>query len=124
MGKNRLEEIFRDPTLEAPPSDHFVVRTEWGGFLVTRETAERILTAMSGNGPVRILRIETLFGSVAFLRSDQIVFVRESTRSQRKAEERFWKMLDDEENEDDDKKERSAQPFGASGIQDGPAPQA
>ena len=53
-----------------------------------------------------MLRVETLSGSVVFIRTDAIVFVRESTRAQRKAEERFWKMLDDEESEDDeDKKE-------------------
>ena len=106
MGKNRLEEIFRDPTLETPPTDHFVVRHRWGGFCVTREMAARILAAISGHGPARMLRVETLTGSVVFIRTDAIVFVRESTRAQRKAEERFWKMLDDEESEDDeDKKE-------------------
>ena len=106
MGKNRLEEIFRDPTLETPPTDHFVVRHRWGGFCVTREMATRILTAISGLGPARMLRVETITGSVVFIRTDAIVFVRESTRAQRKAEERFWKMLDDEESEDDeDKKE-------------------
>lgn len=105
MGKNRLEEIFRDPTLETPPADHFVVRHQWGGFCVTREMATRILTAISGQGPSRMLRVETITGSVVFIRTDAIVFVRESTRAQRKAEERFWKMLDDEEKDEDDEKE-------------------
>ena len=72
MGKNRLEEVFRDPTLETPPADHFVVRHQWGGFCVTREVATTILTAISGHGPARMLRVETLSGSVVFIRTDAI----------------------------------------------------
>ena len=101
MGKNRLQEIFRDPTLDAPPTDHFVVRHRWGGFCVSREMATRILTAISGHDPARMLRVETITGSVVFIRTDAIAFVRESTRAQRRAEERLWKMLDDEEQDDD-----------------------
>lgn len=102
MGKNRIEELFRDPTLEHPAADHFVVRHRWGSFCVTEETAIRILAAVSGAGSAGLLRIETITGSMIFLRADAIVYVRQSTRAQRRAEQRFWKMLDDEEDEDEE----------------------
>lgn len=100
MGNNRLEELFRDPTLERPTTDFFSVRTEWRCLLVSRETAARVLAAMSGSGPPKLVRMETVTGSVAWVRTDTILLVEESTRAQRDAQRRLWKALDEEENED------------------------
>jgi len=102
MDKNRIKVHFRDPTLEQPSTDYYVVRMRWGGFKVTRSSAERVLAAMSRLGGPEVLRVETITGSVVHLRVDQIIFVQESTRAQRAAERRLWKALDDEEDEDDD----------------------
>ena len=100
MGKNRIEEHFRDPTLDHPQMDYYRVRLPWESFLVTRETAARILTAVSGNGAPIVIRCETITGSVVYVRTDTVVFVAECTKAQREAERRFWKTWDDEEEDD------------------------
>jgi len=102
MGTNRIEKCFRDPTLERPQMDHYRVRLLWESFFVTRETAARILAVVSGNGPPRVIRCETITGSVVYVRTDTIVLVTESTRAQREAERRLWKELDDEEDQDNE----------------------
>jgi hypothetical protein len=68
---------------------------------VSRETAARILAALRGEAP-RILRVETITGSVAYVRSDRIVSLLESTPAQRAATRRMWKMLDEERERDED----------------------
>lgn len=104
MGKNRLEGLFRDPTLDRPTTDFFRVRLKlFGSLCVTRETAARVLAAMSGPGPPKLVRLETVTGSVAYVRTDMILLVQESTRAQREAERRFWKELEDEEDDDEEK---------------------
>ncbi len=104
MGKNRIEKYFRDPTLERPQMDYYRVRLPWESFFVTRETAARILTAVSGYGPPRVIRCETITGSVVYVRTDTVMLVAECTRAQRDAERRFWKKWDDEENEEEEDK--------------------
>lgn len=100
MDKNRLEELFRDPTLERPQTDYYRVRLEHHCSLcVTRETAARILAAVSSPGPPTLVRCETVAGSVAYVRTDTVLLVQESTRAQREAERRFWKEIDDEDEE-------------------------
>jgi len=98
---NRIEEYFRDPTLEQPSADYFVVGMRTCGFVVRREDAERIIEALGSATPVTV-RCQTVFGSVVYLRSSAVVFVRECTRSQRAAERRFWKEIDDEEDSEED----------------------
>lgn len=80
--------------------DYYRVRLPWESFFVTRETAARILAALGGNGPSRVIRCETITGSVVYVRTDTVVLVTESTRAQREAERRLWKELDDEEEQD------------------------
>jgi len=100
MGNNRLDDVFRDPTLECPTTDHFKIRLEPHGVLsVTRDSAARMVAALSSPGAPKIIRCETIGGSVAFVRTDAVLYVQESTRAQRDAERRFWKEIDDEEEE-------------------------
>ena len=101
MGNNRMEKYFRDPTLESPTTDFYRVRLEWESILVNEENAARILAAASGTGPPKIVRCETITGSVVYVRSDTVVFVTESTKAQRDAERRLWKKLDDEDERND-----------------------
>lgn len=103
MGKNRLEDLFRDPTLERPETDHYRVRlVGFQTLRVTRETAARILAVLGGRGPPRMIRCETLTGSVTYVRSDTVLLVQESTRAQRDAERRFWKEIDDEDEDEEE----------------------
>ena len=102
MGKNRIRVHLRDPTLDQPSTDYYVVRMRWGGFCVTPSSAERVLAAMSRLGGPEVIRMETITGSVVHVRVDQITYVQESTRAQRAAERRLWRALDDEEDEDAD----------------------
>jgi hypothetical protein len=102
MGTNRIEKHFRDPTLERPQMDYYRVRLPWESFFVTRETAARILAAVGGSGPPRVIRCETITGSVVYVRTDTVVLVTESTRAQREAERRLWKELDGEEEQDNE----------------------
>ncbi len=97
MDKNRIKGFLRDPTLDQPQTDFYRVRVPWESFLVNKENAARVLAAASSSGPPRLVRIETVTGSVTYVRSDTVVFVTESTKAQREAERRLWKELDDEE---------------------------
>ena len=101
MGNNRIGKFLRDPTLDRPTTEYFDVHFNDEYVRVSRETAERILTALGGNAPTRFLRVETITGSVVFIRSDAIFGLSESTRAQRAAERRFWRLLDDEREEDE-----------------------
>lgn len=101
MNSNRIEEHFRDPTLEWPTTDYFEVRLAHGCFKVTREGAAGIVAAMRAASRPEILRIETVTGSVVHVRTDRIEYVRESTRTQRAAEDRLWKRLGEESDEDE-----------------------
>jgi hypothetical protein len=94
---NRIERYFRDPTLEEPRTDYYVVRTPWDGFIVSREVAARILAAVGGYDAPKVIRCQTVTGSVVYLRTNTIVSVQECTRAQRDTERRFWKEIDDED---------------------------
>lgn len=96
---NRIRQHFRDPTLESPPTDYYVVRLPWDSFVVGREDAARILGALSAFEAPTVIRCQTVSGSVVYVRSDAILYVRESTRAQRDAERWFWKEIDDEDSE-------------------------
>lgn len=99
---NRIDRYFRDPSLERPSTDHYVVRLPWDSFVVGREDAARILAVLNGYEAPTVVRCQTVSGSVVYVRSDAILYVRESTRAQRDAERRFWKEIDDEELDSDD----------------------
>jgi hypothetical protein len=94
---NRMEEYFRDPELETPRVDFFIVRTHWDSFQVGRELAEAILCALARRGGPSLIRCQTIHGSVVYLRSDRVISVRECTRAQRDAQRRFWKAIDEED---------------------------
>lgn len=102
MSNNRIEQCFRDPTLDHPQTNYYRVRLPWESILVNRETAARILAAASGFGPPKMIRCETISGSVVYVRTDTIMLVHESTSAQRDAERRLWKALDDEEEEEEE----------------------
>jgi hypothetical protein len=101
MGKNRIGEFLRDPTLDRPTTEFFEVRFGDDSVRVSRETAARILAALGGNAPPRFVRVETITGSVAFIRTDTIFGLCECTRAQRAAQRRIWKQLDEEREEDE-----------------------
>ena len=100
MGKNRLEEFFRDPTLDSPPAEYFRVRLPWESIFVDRATATRILAEALGREAPKLIRCETITGSVVYIRTNTVMMVHESTPAQRRAERRLWKLLDDEEEEE------------------------
>ena len=101
MGKNRLEEFFRDPTLDSPPAEYFRVRLPWESIFVDRATATRILAEAAGHEAPKLIRCETITGSVVYIRTNTVMMVHESTPAQRRAERRFWKILDEEEEQDE-----------------------
>ena len=96
MGENRILEFVRDPTLESPSLDYFEVRMPWVTFAVTRASAERIVEAMTGFEPTPWVRAETVSGSVIWVRTEAVVYVREWTEAQRASEDGFWKQMDAE----------------------------
>jgi len=100
MGENRIETYFRDPTLDRPTTDFYRVRLEWESIYVNEENAAKILAVTSGNGPPKVIRCETITGSVVYIRSDTVALVHESTKAQRDAERRLWKELDKEDDDD------------------------
>lgn len=101
MGQNRIQEFVRDPMLESPSLDYFEVRMPWVTFAVTRESAERIVAAMTGFDPTPWVRAETVSGSVIWVRTEAVVYVREWTGAQRASEESFWKQIEAESGEQD-----------------------
>jgi len=96
MGQNRMEELLRCPTLEQPSLEYFEVRLPWQSFAVPRETAERVLGAAFGIERAEWVRLETVGGSVVWVRTEHVVFVREWSTAQRESERRFWKQIDAE----------------------------
>jgi hypothetical protein len=96
MAENRILEFVRDPTLESPSLDYFEVRMPWVTFAVTRASAERIVEAMTGFEPTPWVRAETVSGSVIWVRTEAVVYVREWTEAQRASEDGFWKQMDAE----------------------------
>ena len=102
MGQNRILEFIRDPTLESPSLDYFEVRMPWVTFAVTRDAAERIVAAMTGFDPTPWVRAETVSGSVIWVRTEAVVYVREWTEAQRASEEGFWKQIEEESAEQDE----------------------
>ena len=115
MGMNRLEEFFRDPTLDNPPAEYFRVRLPWESIFVDRATdrprpiPERIRAETNGRDAPKLIRCETITGSVVYVRTDTVMMVFESTPAQRRAERRLWKLLDEEE---DAEKDDNPDPFG------------
>ena len=81
--------------------DYYEVRLPWTTLYVRQEVAERLLAAMSGFGDADVVRLETVTGSVVFVRTEFVVYVQESTRAQRAALRKLWKALDDEEEQED-----------------------
>jgi len=98
---NRIRKHFRDPALEEPATDFFVVRVPFERLVVAREQAERLLAAMTTYQPPSVVRCQTIYGSVVFIRPETVLYVRECTKAQRDAERRFWKEIDDEDEDDD-----------------------
>jgi hypothetical protein len=102
MGNNRISEHFRNAERQHEPvREWFVVEGEWGSIRVTRETAESIMDAIGHGGSPRFLRVRTILGAEAFIRTDAVTGIEESTPEVRRARRRMWKMLDDEEDRDD-----------------------
>ena len=101
MGTNRMEEFLRDPTLEQPAMDFYEVRLPWTTLQVRREAAGRLLRALQGFDTSAVVRVETVTGSVVYIRVEYVVLVQESTQAQRKAQRKLWKALDDEDEEEE-----------------------
>ena len=96
MTQNRIQQLLRDPTLEQPALDYYEVRLPWQSFAVRREVAERVMEATRGLERDEWVRIETVGGSVAWVRTEHVVFVREWSSAQRESERRFWAQIDSE----------------------------
>jgi len=105
MAENRIEELLRDPTLESPTLDYYELRVQGGAFPVTRRSAERVLEALVGFERADWVRIETVSGSVLYLKTEAVVWVREWTRAQRDTNRKFWKEIDEEDEEDESGKD-------------------
>jgi hypothetical protein len=96
MDQNQIQEILRDPTLEQPTLTYHEVRLPWQSFFVRSEVAARVMAAVQGLHRTDWVRIDTVTGSVAFVRTEHVVFVREWTPEQRASERTFWNALDAE----------------------------
>ena len=105
---SRLEQCYRDPTLEEPSEDYYVVRLPWDSLVVTRWTASRIVAALCEYDASEWIRFDTVNGSVVHVRLYSVVYVRESTRAQRDAERRFWDARDQEEPKQEEEKPASS----------------
>jgi hypothetical protein len=116
MGQNRIQEFVRDPTFESPSLDYFEVRMPWVTFVVTRDSAERIMEALTGFDPTPWVRAETVSGSVVWVRTEAVVLVREWSRAQRDAEDRFWKEIEAESKEREEPTDSSGQDDGEAGT--------
>jgi len=119
MGQNRMEELLRCPTLEQPSLEYFEVRLPWQSFAVRRETAERVLEAAFGIERAEWVRLETMGGSVAWIRAEHVVFVREWSSAQRESERRFWKEIDAEYEKAEKATEGSEGPEGQPDAESG-----
>jgi hypothetical protein len=119
MEENRTQEILRDPTLEQPTLTYHEVRMPWQSFFVRSEVAARVMAAVQGLHRTDWVRIDTVTGSVAFVRTEHVVFVREWTPEQRASERTFWDALDAERAEDDPPEDQAA-PSPADGPMSGP----
>ncbi|HSM04150.1 MAG TPA: hypothetical protein VK858_06000 [Longimicrobiales bacterium] len=102
MNENRIEAILRDPTLEQPTLTYHEVRLPWQSFFVRPEAAARVLEAIQGLDRSDWVRVETVTGSVAFVRTVHVVYVREWTPAQRESERQFWDALDAEQKQPED----------------------
>ncbi|MEM7416174.1 MAG: hypothetical protein AAF389_11795 [Gemmatimonadota bacterium] len=100
MGTNRIEAHFRDPSLDRPAEDFYVVRVPWTTFFVDEDNALRLISAMTGMGGAKVVRCETITGSVAYVRPSSVLYVQQCTKAQRDAERRHWKRHDDEDESD------------------------
>jgi len=96
METNRIEEVLRDPSLEEPTLAYHEVRLPWQSLCVRPEVAARVLAAVQGIHRTDWVRVETVTGSVVFVRTEHVVFVREWTPAQRASERKFWDALDAE----------------------------
>ncbi len=94
--ENRIEEILRDPTLEQPTLTYHEVWMPGMSMLVRPEVAERVIEAVYGLHRPEWVQVETITGSVAHVRTEYIVFVRESTPGQRSSELALSKALEKE----------------------------
>jgi len=94
METNRIEEVLRDPSLEEPTLAYHEVRLPWQSLCVRPEVAARVLAAVQGIHRTDWVRVETVTGSVVFVRTEHVVFVREWTPAQRASERKFWDALD------------------------------
>lgn len=105
METNRIAEMLRDPTLGVPETDYWEVRTPWVGVCVTRESARRVLEAMTGMVQETWVRADTVEGSMVYIRAETVMYVREWTRAQRETGRQFWKEIDREDEEDEGESE-------------------
>ncbi len=115
MDENRMQEILRDPTLEQPTLTYHEVRMPWQSFFVRSEVAARVMAAVQGLHRTDWVRIDTVTGSVAFVRTEHVVFVREWTPEQRASERTFWTALD-AENAEGSPEGREEQPPAGGGV--------
>ena len=69
---------------------------------MTRRSAERVIDALVGFERADWVRIETVSGSVLYLKTEAVVYVREWTRAQRETNRKFWKEIDKEDEEDEE----------------------
>jgi len=116
MDENQMQEILRDPTLEQPTLTYHEVRLPWQSFFVRPEVAARVMAAVQGLHRTDWVRIDTVTGSVAFVRTEHVVFVREWTPDQRASERTFWDALDAERAEAAPLEGEAVLPLASGGV--------
>ena len=99
---NRIDQYFRDPTIDTPATDYYIVRLPWDCFVIDRADAARVIEAWCAVDAPSVVRCQTVFGSVVYIRTKAIMSIRECTKDQRDVERRFWKVIDDEEGYQDE----------------------
>ena len=100
--KNRVRALFEQPVDRREPEENYwVIQCDRCRYLVSEETARRIMRELERRRPSKWLRFRDLFGSETRLRSDGVQFVEESTADQRAQWRAFRKARNDEEEEDE-----------------------
>jgi hypothetical protein len=79
---NRIKEKGEDPG-EGPAGDYYMIGTPCSFFWVDAETAARVGRALSRVWPRRWLRIVDRNGSRAWVRTELVEYIQESTAVQR-----------------------------------------
>jgi hypothetical protein len=92
-----LKKKEETPDKRPGPGDYYELNSRWGTWYVSPETAARVGRALEKRKPKKWLKFVDLNGSRAWVRSDRIESIAESTELQRTSERDFQYLRRKEE---------------------------